>query len=566
MSRHRSVLAGLLALLVYVALCPPVPGMGDSSEFDLVLATNGVAHPTGYPLYTLFGHLFCVVLHALGAPWPLAANLLSALGAAVAVGFLYALGVELVATWEPGPPRASAAPARAGASRRLPARTAYAAAAIVATSVPVLLFAFQPVLMDEAVVAEVNSWSVAWTCATAFAFVRLFALIAGAGPTGARLGRAAALWGLLCGSGLAHHLTSVLVSVPLSGALLVALARRRWLAPGLLVVAVAAALLPLSSYGVIAWRAWHPARFQWPLLEPGAASVLAHVTGAQYRHFLGHFAPAASERESILRVVVPFVVPGLVFLAWGVARSKVGPWRIAWSGLLAAAGLVTAFAFSYGVPDPAPYFLPAMALAAAAAVPPAVALCRSRRGGGMLRAAALGLAALALIVPWVGAGVRSREGCVAAESMIRSMWSAVPADSAIVFWPDDRFVRLQEYQLLGGEKPGVYVLMPDMLLERRTRADFVARFGIDPAEGLAVPDAPPRDPGSRNPALPSLNALVASVNDRVRVPVIIFDPAVPVVRQLRKPANGAQAPRLVRGGAVGTVPIQNQDPAPHPVR
>ena len=69
-----SMAVGFVALLVYIWLAPRVPGAGDSSEFMLVLAVDGVAHPPGYPLYTLLGHLFVVTAHALGAGWAFAAN------------------------------------------------------------------------------------------------------------------------------------------------------------------------------------------------------------------------------------------------------------------------------------------------------------------------------------------------------------------------------------------------------------------------------------------------------------------------------------------------------------
>ena len=44
-------------------MTPGVCGNKDASEFTLVLATRGVAHPTGYPLYTLLGSLFVHAAH-----------------------------------------------------------------------------------------------------------------------------------------------------------------------------------------------------------------------------------------------------------------------------------------------------------------------------------------------------------------------------------------------------------------------------------------------------------------------------------------------------------------------
>src|SRR5689334_2274305 len=82
-----ALVGGLLALW----LAPPVPGFGDGSELMLVLARDGVAHPTGYPLWTILGHGAVVAFHALGMGWARAAAGWSALGAAVALWFLQLL-------------------------------------------------------------------------------------------------------------------------------------------------------------------------------------------------------------------------------------------------------------------------------------------------------------------------------------------------------------------------------------------------------------------------------------------------------------------------------------------
>jgi hypothetical protein len=53
-----SVACGLASFIVYLAtLCPSVGGL-DSGELTVVAATRGVAHPPGYPLYTLLAHVF----------------------------------------------------------------------------------------------------------------------------------------------------------------------------------------------------------------------------------------------------------------------------------------------------------------------------------------------------------------------------------------------------------------------------------------------------------------------------------------------------------------------------
>jgi len=54
--------------VLYAATAGPsvVELFDDSLEFQLVLPTFGIAHPTGYPLYTLLGGLWSRVLFPFG--------------------------------------------------------------------------------------------------------------------------------------------------------------------------------------------------------------------------------------------------------------------------------------------------------------------------------------------------------------------------------------------------------------------------------------------------------------------------------------------------------------------
>lgn len=512
-SRIAPALVAVAAFAVYARLCPPVPGMGDASELTLVLATHGVAHPSGYPLYVGLGHLFASVVHALGVGWPMAAALWSAAGAAAAVGFLFELGRRLASGTGVGP-----------------------LTRLLAALLPVGLFAFEPILVADATRAEVNSWSLAWACGTTLLFVRIVgALQDGEVRPQAATRRAAALWGLACGAGLAHHLTSILISLPFSAALIAILVRRRGLEARLVRVACGAALLPLASYGIIAWRAWHPARVQWPLLEPGFASVIGHITGAQYRHFIGYFAPTAYQKELLARVALPFLAPGSLMLLLGSVRARDRDWRLAWSALCTAFVLVVLFTFRYGVHDPTPYLLPAMALGVAATVPALAAIpgAGTRPGTGALAAAAL--ASLLVIVPWLKDGLDERQATLDYERTIRSMWSAIPPDTAIVSWADDRYHRLIGYQILLGEKPALMIVTPDLFFANPVRRAIQERFGADPLEGFRPPRVVPGAPDEAEVIERHRMALLHGLNARARVPVILFDPARPIVFQLRKP-------------------------------
>jgi len=113
----------LLSLALYLqTLAPSVATLFDDSlEFPLVAYRLAIAHPTGYPLYTLLGKLF-TLLSWQNVAWSV--NLLSAVGASLTVGFIYLVARQL-------------------ACRRFPALLAAAALAV------------SPVFWSQAVIAEV---------------------------------------------------------------------------------------------------------------------------------------------------------------------------------------------------------------------------------------------------------------------------------------------------------------------------------------------------------------------------------------------------------------------------
>ncbi|HIQ04414.1 MAG TPA: DUF2723 domain-containing protein, partial [Anaerolineae bacterium] len=98
--RHQDALIGgllfLTSLALYVrTLAPSVATIFDDSlEFQLVLPTLSIAHPTGYPLYTLLGWLFTKLVPLGDAAYR--ANLFSAVAAAAAVAMLFRAANELI--------------------------------------------------------------------------------------------------------------------------------------------------------------------------------------------------------------------------------------------------------------------------------------------------------------------------------------------------------------------------------------------------------------------------------------------------------------------------------------
>ena len=520
-SPWTSAAVGALFFCVYLALSPPVSGDKDASEFTLVLATNGVAHPTGYPLFTLLGHGFVRIAHGLGAPWPLAANAWSALGGGVAMALFHALGARLCLF------TADSAP-------------------ILWTIAPALLFGLNPMWTQETTLAEVYSWHVAWSLGACLFFTgvaRRLASHAAQAKDEGLLGRASA-WGVLCGAGAAHHLTAVFVVAPLSIGLVIALVRARRWRWSLAIAALASSLVPVSSYGIIAWRAFHPAAIQWPVLVPTWSGVVRHITGAQYGGLLGHYAPSPVQRIYLARYVYPYVglaLAALLALAW---RAR-GPG----AGLIArtlgvAALLSTAYAFGYGAIDPSSYFLAGMAVGICALGPLGAGLLAGGHAGRTARALvslALAVAVAVQLVPWMRIGVARRQVYVQFERLIHRMWTSIPFTSGFVVWGDDMYLRLREYQLLNGEKPSLSVVNPFLLSHPHPRQRFFDEHGFDPQAGIADQVAPlVRACEAFTPARDSLvlvtrNLILQNINRQTPLPVVEFLPESVSVRLLRKP-------------------------------
>src|SRR5437867_2452358 len=83
-----SIFAGLL----YCLMAARDIVVGDSPELTIAAVTLGVAHPPGYPLFTMLGHLFSLM--PIG-PIPFRVNLLSVICDAFAVGIVFLTGFHL---------------------------------------------------------------------------------------------------------------------------------------------------------------------------------------------------------------------------------------------------------------------------------------------------------------------------------------------------------------------------------------------------------------------------------------------------------------------------------------
>ena len=84
LKKYYHVLTGLIVFIFYLKTLAPSVTQIDCGELAAVQATLGIAHPTGYPLFTLVGYLFTLLPLPFSTIYQL--NMLAALWCAIGVG------------------------------------------------------------------------------------------------------------------------------------------------------------------------------------------------------------------------------------------------------------------------------------------------------------------------------------------------------------------------------------------------------------------------------------------------------------------------------------------------
>lgn len=303
----------LMTLALYVATLLPGLGIGDTAELQRVAPTLDVAHPTGYPLYTLLGWLWSHLLPGPTPAWRM--NLFSAVTGALTVGILYLC------------------------ARTIGQRTGVAitAALMLATSLT---------FWSQATITEVYALALLFQALLILAVLRW-------------RNRQLPLWsvGLLCGLALAHHRSIILV-MP---GLLLFIALSRWPRLAEIGSALLATCLPCLLYLYLALRA-PPWEDRWLFM---------------WRHALGTGMAAvwldpaqlwADGMERPLALVQTFIWPELLpigtLLALAGAIALAGRDRALALLLIISYAIVFIFCSVYYVIDIDAFLLPAHLLAA----------------------------------------------------------------------------------------------------------------------------------------------------------------------------------------------------------
>jgi hypothetical protein len=196
-----AVALGAAFFLLYTLTAAPsiVTLYDDSLEFQLVGPTFGIAHPTGYPLYTLLGGLWSRALFPFGN-WAWRMNLFSALAAAMTVALLFLLTQEVV--------------------KRCVLDRAHSTPSVTAGIFAAVAFGLSPIWWSQATVAEVYALHNLLVVTALLLAVRLVDTNLATVQT---IGRTTLL-AFVLGLGLSHHRTIVL----LGPGLLLMLWGQRW--------------------------------------------------------------------------------------------------------------------------------------------------------------------------------------------------------------------------------------------------------------------------------------------------------------------------------------------------
>ena len=377
--RPAALTAGIVwlaALTLYAVTAGPgiVELFDDSLEFQYVAPTLGIAHPTGYPLYTLSGALWSRVLFPFGN-WAWRMNIFSAVTAATAVLMVYLIGVRLV-------------PHTVGQLGVWAGLTAAAA------------FSLGPVWWGQATVAEVYALHGLLMAAILLTTLTIPPLAASLEPSArSRTSRRITLLGLLIGLSLAHHRTSVLILPGVAVFLLWSVPglwrpRRQWL------LWLGAVLLPLALYAYLPLRSAQGISDLNRSYTNTVQGFLDHVLARQYAGFFAGnvWNDPLSVGDGLRLIWRQLGAAAGILALTGLAVMPLGrdgalrKWTLL--VLVLAANLI--FAMCYQVADQEVFFIPAiLVLALFAGVGAAIA---ARLSGRRPRLATAVAAALAIVV------------------------------------------------------------------------------------------------------------------------------------------------------------------------
>lgn len=324
----------VIALAVYAVTMSPTVGFIDSGELVTVAATLGIAHPTGYPLFSMLGW---VAVHLpIGPEEVVRLNVMAALCTAGAVFFFFLAARRLVLL----------------AARRMPGgRNADELLVLSAAAGGTCLLAFSETFWSQAVAVEVYSLHLVLLGAIILLLFR------------AREEQVPALWyaaAFLLGLSFTNHMTTILL---LPGVIYLYLAdgpgkSLRW---SIALKGLGFFIAGLTPYLYLPLRAMRSPVMNWgnPV---DVERLIWHVSGKQFRDWIFSSPEVAGRQFTYFVSALPgeFAIIGLVLGAAGLAALWRGHRKVAITTVVLFLVCV-AYSVNYDIHDIDSYFLLAYA-------------------------------------------------------------------------------------------------------------------------------------------------------------------------------------------------------------
>ena len=311
--KHDFLISAALAVttfLVYLfSLCPTVY-LIDSGELAAVSYTLGIAHPTGYPLYTLISYFFA---HIPGEPIK-NLNLLSALFSVTAVVFLYLTAKQILKN---------------------------SLISIICASI----FAFSPTIWRTSVTNEVYPLTGLFVVIIIYAFYKLHSQ------------RSFYILMYLIGLSLTNHMVIFSVALPIF--LYIVVCRRPSIR--IIITGVLFSILGVSLYLYLITRTIGCAEFAWGNIY-NLQRLYWHVTGKQYQVWMFScsinevFSNLSNGLKILLRdFLFVFTIPVFFGFYYLFKSDKKKFWLF-----LSVFLLSLLYTINYSIPDVESYYIPGL--------------------------------------------------------------------------------------------------------------------------------------------------------------------------------------------------------------
>ncbi|MCX6144407.1 MAG: DUF2723 domain-containing protein [Ignavibacteriales bacterium] len=449
--RHGPVAsaAGLICFIVYLSTMCRTVSFIDSGELASVVCILGIAHPTGYPLFSILAHCF------LWIPIPseeiLRLNVFSAIVVALGVGVFYYV---LIAAQ-----RHAQSMRRKGSEKGRVEGIELRTAAFISA----LIFGFSTTVWSQSVTIEVYGLHIVLVLLTFYAFLEGLRMDAnGSGHIPPQMVVAAFLLGL----SFANHMTTILVVPAL---LFLYLKNYGFNRPAAL---RSARLFPFFALGVSLYL-YLPfrARLQPPMNWGYAAEIdrlLWHVSGKQYRNWMFSSFDSAEKQLSYFvnhfHVEFNWVIIGvLLFGAWQCFKSSR---EVFW---FLVVGFVSCLFYSvnYDIHDIDSYFLLAYIVSGIFVFFGVHAIVDATRRSAK-KSTLLVVALALLMLPGLQLYLNRSEVDESDNSLVadytHNVLSGVQPNAVILSYQWDYFVApVQYYQLVRKERPDVVVIDKELL-------------------------------------------------------------------------------------------------------